>query len=116
MTIQEILPHFAHVKEIGHGQFCMDCPACEDRNRHLYMKDEDGKILLDCKHGCTFSEIVQASGLRKEDFFVFANITDFTKPGLYQIDLRCTLEKNGITKFEINPQRIGVKLERVSKR
>ena len=54
--------------------------------------------------------------LRKEDFFVFANITDFTKPGLYQIDLRCTLEKNGITKFEINPQRIGVKLERVSKR
>ena len=54
--------------------------------------------------------------LRKEDFFVFANITDFTKPGLYQIDLRCTLEKSGITKCEINPQRIGVKLERVSKR
>lgn len=54
--------------------------------------------------------------LRKEDFFVFADITDFTKPGLYQIDLRCAIEKTGITKFEINPQRIGVKLERVSKR
>ena len=54
--------------------------------------------------------------LRKEDFFVFADITDFTKPGLYQIDLRCAIEKTGVTKFEINPQRIGVKLERVSKR
>ncbi|MBO4647285.1 MAG: hypothetical protein J5806_03930 [Lentisphaeria bacterium] len=53
--------------------------------------------------------------LRKEDFFVFADITDFTKPGRYEIDLRCTIGKNGITKFEINPQRISVKLERVSK-
>ena len=54
--------------------------------------------------------------LRKEDFFVFADITDFTKPGLYQIDLRCAIGKSGITRFEINPRQISVKLERVSKR
>ena len=59
-------------------------------------------------------EVVNA--LRKEDIFIFANIAEFQKPGLYWIDLRCAIDKNGITSFLINPQKISVKLERVLKR
>lgn len=54
--------------------------------------------------------------LRKEDIFIFANISEFTKPGLYWIDLRCAIDKNGITDLKINPEKINVKLERISKR
>lgn len=54
--------------------------------------------------------------LRKEDIFVFANISDFTKPGLYWIDLRCAIDKNGITSSKIDPPKISVKLEQISKR
>lgn len=56
------------------------------------------------------------NALRKEDIFVFANISEFQNPGLYWIDLRCAIEKNGITSFLINPSKINVKLERISKR
>ena len=54
--------------------------------------------------------------LRKEDIFVFASISDFTKPGLYWIDLRCAIDKNGITSSKIDPPKISVKLEQISKR
>ena len=54
--------------------------------------------------------------LRKEDIFIFANISEFQKPGLYWIDLRCAIDKNGIISFQINPQKISVKLERITKR
>ena len=53
---------------------------------------------------------------RKEDIFIFANISDFQKPGLYWIDLHCAIDQNGITSYRITPSKISVKLERVSKR
>lgn len=54
--------------------------------------------------------------LRREDIFIFANISDFQKPGLYQIDLRCAIDKNGISSFKISPPKVNVKLEQISKR
>lgn len=54
--------------------------------------------------------------LRREDIFIFANISEFQKPGLYQIDLRCAIDKTGISAFKISPSKINVKLERISKR
>lgn len=69
MTLQEIMQHFQNVKQVGENQYSANCPACGDTKRHLYISERDGKILLDCKKGCTFNEIVQASGLKKADFF-----------------------------------------------
>lgn len=69
MTLTEILTHFENVKDIGHGQFAVNCPACGDKHRHLYMTEQTGKILMDCKHGCGFRDIVDASGLKTSDFF-----------------------------------------------
>lgn len=54
--------------------------------------------------------------LRREDIFIFANISEFQKPGLYQIDLRCAIDKNGISAFKISPSKVQVKLEQISKR
>lgn len=69
MTLQEIIQHFQNAKQVGENQFSANCPACGDTKRHLYISERDGKILLDCKKGCTFNEIVQASGLKKAEFF-----------------------------------------------
>lgn len=54
--------------------------------------------------------------LRREDIFIFANISEFQKPGLYQIDLRCAIDKNDISASRITPSKVNVKLERISKR
>ena len=56
------------------------------------------------------------NALRREDIFIFANISEFQKPGLYQIDLRCAIEKNGISASKITPAKVNVKLERISRR
>lgn len=69
MTLYEIIPHFSNAKQTGSNQYAANCPACGDTNRHLYIAESEGKILLNCKKGCTFNKIVQASGLNKADFF-----------------------------------------------
>ena len=56
------------------------------------------------------------NSLRREDIFVFANISEFQKPGLYWIDLRCAIDKTGISASKIFPSKVNVKLERISKR
>ena len=56
------------------------------------------------------------NALRRENIFVFANISEFQKPGLYSIDLHCAIDQNGITSYTITPSKISVKLERISKR
>lgn len=68
--LNEILGHFENVKKEGGSQYRADCPACGDRKRHLYIAAApDGKILLDCKKGCDFKDIVSAAGLSVSDCF-----------------------------------------------
>ena len=62
MELQEILMHFKNVKKQGASQYRADCPACGDSKGHLYIAcAPDGKILLDCKKGCSFSDIISAA-------------------------------------------------------
>lgn len=68
MEINELLTHFKNVKE-ENGQYCANCPACSDEKQHLYIKEADGKILVDCKKGCSFADIVKSAGLKTSDFF-----------------------------------------------
>jgi len=81
------------------------------------------KQTLSCEIVSSPTVDIQVSGaenvidlLRKEDIFIFANISDFTKPGLYRIDLRCAIDKNGVSATKITPSEISVKLEQISKR
>ena len=69
MTLTEIVSCFDNVKQVNGNQYAVNCPACGDTNRHLYIGESNGKILLDCKHGCSFNDIVQASGIKKSEFF-----------------------------------------------
>ncbi|MBQ9336904.1 MAG: hypothetical protein IJS14_06380 [Lentisphaeria bacterium] len=65
--------------------------------------------------------------LHKDDVFVFANISEFTKPGLYWIDLRCAVDSRNeaadakitdhkITVRKIDPPKVNVKLEQINRR
>lgn len=66
----DFLTHFHHVKQVGGSQWCADCPACGDKKQHLYINfAPDGKILLDCKKGCTFSEIASAVDIPQKELF-----------------------------------------------
>lgn len=68
MNYQDLLNHFDRVTESG-GQYRANCPACGDTKQHLYIKESEGKILLDCKKGCSFKDIIYAAGLKEEDCF-----------------------------------------------
>lgn len=68
MNFEDILSHFRHISGNG-GQYRADCPACGDAKQHLYIKQEGGKVLFDCKKGCTFSDIIHAAGLSESDCF-----------------------------------------------
>lgn len=70
MEFNDLLQHFNRVRQEGGSQWRADCPACGDTKRHLYIaRAPDGKILLDCKKGCAFNDIVSAAGLNAADCF-----------------------------------------------
>lgn len=70
MNIDEILSHFDGAKQVSENQFVARCPAHDDTNPSLYISEGDGgRILLDCKVGCKFKDIVSAVGLKETDFF-----------------------------------------------
>jgi len=69
MDFLSILNYFKNVKFVSENLYRADCPACSDTKQHLYISKKDSKILVDCKKGCSFSEIVKASNLKASDFF-----------------------------------------------
>lgn len=69
MNIAEFLERIEGVKIVSNGQWRGNCPVCNDRHGHLYISERGGKILLDCKHGCTFSEICAALDVKQSDTF-----------------------------------------------
>jgi hypothetical protein len=44
------------------GQYKMECPVCLDGKQKLYVSEPNGKLLLDCKKGCSFSDILEGFG------------------------------------------------------
>lgn len=55
---------------MGGSQWRADCPACGDKKQHLYINfAPDGKILLDCKKGCAFSDIAAAVDIPQTELF-----------------------------------------------
>ena len=69
MNIQEFLGRIEGVKSVGGGQWRGNCPACDDHHGHLYIAENEGTILLDCKHGCTAKDIVGRLGLELKDLY-----------------------------------------------
>lgn len=68
MMISTLLDRLDCVKQQGSG-FIARCPAHDDQNPSLSIKEEKGKILLHCHAGCTTESIVSALGLSLSDLF-----------------------------------------------
>jgi putative DNA primase/helicase len=61
-------PALDHFDVNGRGM--AHCPAHEDRQRSLSVKEgKDGRALILCHAGCTFAEVIAAAGLDQSDAF-----------------------------------------------
>lgn len=73
MLLNEFLSRCRNVKQVNDNQYCCDCPCCGDTKRHLYVSCSDTNILLDCKKGCNWLDILKAFGLTKKDLYFNSN-------------------------------------------
>lgn len=64
MNIEFLLSRLQKVKQIGHGNWIACCPAHEDHNPSLAIREcEDGRILIHCFAECSVSEVLDAMDL-----------------------------------------------------
>lgn len=75
MMLEDILPRFNGVKKTPNG-YQAKCPAHEDKNASLSLAQAPDKILLDCKAGCKFPDVLGAIGLKPADAFSGARNTE----------------------------------------
>jgi hypothetical protein len=65
-----LLDRLDGLSERGSGQWIARCPAHDDRNPSLSIREtSDGTILLKCWSGCSAAEVVAAVGLELGDLF-----------------------------------------------
>jgi hypothetical protein len=69
MRIQDFLALLRGVKQLGHG-WSAHCPAHEDRNPSLSIREVNGKILLCCHADCSLEAICEAVGIKIRELFV----------------------------------------------
>lgn len=69
MKLQDILPKLSEVKSLANGEYIALCPAHNDKNPSLTLKQANDRVLLDCKAGCQPEIVVAALGLTMADLF-----------------------------------------------
>lgn len=68
MSIENILSRLQKVKSTGRGRWTCSCPAHDDRSPSMHIKlEDDGKILINCKAGCSVYDIVGSVGMELSD-------------------------------------------------
>lgn len=83
MELNDFLSRLENVKKCGTDQYHANCPACGDRHGHLYISAADGKILIDCKKGCKFEDVVSALGLHRKQMFAERPQWEFLREHVY---------------------------------
>lgn len=63
MSVDNLLNRLQKVKRTSNSSWMACCPAHDDRNPSLAIKDADGKVLLKCMAGCTASDILGSLGM-----------------------------------------------------
>lgn len=70
LAAEELLARLEAVRRNGEGRWMARCPAHGDKGPSLSVREgEDGRILLHCFSGCSFSEIVTALGVEPQQLF-----------------------------------------------
>lgn len=65
-----LLARLDRVKGTGAGRWMARCPAHEDRNASLSLRQvDDGRLLVHCFAGCSVDDVVRAVGLDLQDLF-----------------------------------------------
>ncbi len=68
MNIEQLLARLEKIRRIGDGKWLACCPAHNDKNPSLAIKQtEDGKILIHCFAGCDVESIVSSIDLSIAD-------------------------------------------------
>jgi CHC2-type zinc finger protein len=68
MSVQMILARLNGVRHNDNGWMAR-CPAHEDRNPSLSIREKNGKTLLHCFGGCSIEAVCTAMGIRMSDLF-----------------------------------------------
>jgi len=75
--VAAILDRLEAVKQTSAGQWLARCPAHDDRHPSLSVgRGDDGRVLLDCKAGCSAMDVCQALGLPLRALFPPAGPAD----------------------------------------
>jgi len=70
MTAEALLSRLDRVKETGHGRWLARCPAHNDKNPSLSVREADDEvILIKCWSGCSANDVVASVGLETHDLF-----------------------------------------------
>ncbi|TWI58697.1 hypothetical protein IQ22_00405 [Pseudomonas duriflava] len=122
LPIDKILSRLDKVKAKGAGKWEACCPAHQDKNPSLGIKEcDDGTVLLKCWAGCTATDITAAIGLDLRDLFP-GEKTQRRGPSktairheqaVYQIGLSMQaqglqLSEKDQARFDLAKQRLGV--------
>ncbi|SFK87409.1 CHC2 zinc finger [Nitrosomonas aestuarii] len=67
--IDHLLAQLLKIRQTGHNRWIACCPSHNDKSPSLAIRDDDGKILLNCFAGCSAYEIVSAVGMEISDLF-----------------------------------------------
>ena len=68
MILEAVLARLQGVRRSGDGWLAR-CPAHEDKNPSLSVRERNGKILLHCFAGCSIEAICQILGIKSSDLF-----------------------------------------------
>lgn len=120
--LEKVLSRLDKVKPNGSGKWNACCPAHDDKQPSLAIKEaEDGTVLLKCFAGCTAADITAAIGLELRDLFP-GNKQPRRGPSkaalrheraVYEIGVSmqmqgCRLSEVDQARFELAKQRLGV--------
>ncbi|QKM64648.1 DNA primase [Polynucleobacter tropicus] len=98
MTIDTLINRLNKVKQTNHLTWIACCPAHDDRNPSLAIRQiDDGRTLIHCFAGCTPNEIVGSIGLSLQDLYPEKNQDATYKPFRKIFDAHTSLQ---LLKFE----------------
>ena len=69
MIADRFLSHLEGVRSTGQDRWLARCPAHDDKNPSLAIREVDDRVLIHCFAGCDVSEVVSAVGLELSDLF-----------------------------------------------
>lgn len=100
--IDVVLGRLSRHKPAGQGQWKACCPAHDDRNPSLSVKEGDnGAVLLHCFAGCETADVVAAMGLQMSDLYP---PKDSHSPGLSVVQRNFTRPGGARPEREPKPQ------------